>query len=237
MKHTTFFIITVLLSLFPCLAADAPMRARPKLQIVNGSAQPVDLFWLKSDTERVPNGSLAPGKDKVITTTIGHRLVVVGREDKTEATVASEVPVQGFRFDPKGRDGVPAFYTQRVEAHGFPIVASAKVNPYALKEAAFLVDLMLASRPDVRAAMIKSGARMCLLAHDEFTSDLPEFARFAKEPEPDFPTFTGKEFWDARARGTGGSPTDPFCTSAEENILGFPGDPYSEECKIGRAHV
>ena len=69
-----------------------------------------------------------------------------------------EVAVQAFRFDPPDKDGVPAFYTQRVSADGFPIVASAKVNPYALKEAAYLVDLMLARRPDVRTAMIRSGA-------------------------------------------------------------------------------
>ena len=203
---------------------------RPRLQIINGSTEPIDIFWLKGDGERVLNGSAEPGADNIITTVIGHQFVVVGRKDKTEVKVTSEVPVQGCHFDPQGKDGVPAFYTQAVSAHGFPIVASAKVNPYALKEAAFLVDLMLASRPDVRAALIKSGARMCLLAHDEFTSDLPEFARFAKDPNPDFPTFTGKEFWDARARGTGGSPTDPFCTSAEENLLGFPGDPYAAEC-------
>jgi hypothetical protein len=59
---------------------------------------------------------------------------------------------------------VPSFYTQRVEASGFPIVASGKVNPYALKEAAYLLDLMLAKRPDVRAAMIQSGARLCVMA-------------------------------------------------------------------------
>ena len=45
------------------------------------------------------------------------------------------VPVQAVRFDPKGQDGIPAFYAQRVSASGFPIVASANVNPYALKEA------------------------------------------------------------------------------------------------------
>ena len=39
-----------------------------------------------------------------------------------------------------------------------------------------------------------------------------------------------KTFWDARARGTGGSQNDPFCSSAEENVLGFPGDPYATEC-------
>ena len=230
MKHTAFFIITCVLSLFPCLAADAPMRSRPKLQIINSSRQPIDIFWLKSDTERVPNGSVAPGQDTVMTTTIGHRFEVVGREDKATATVTSAVPVQGFRFDPAGKNGVPAFYTQSVSANGFPIVASAKVNPYALREAAFLVDMMLAKRPDVRTAMIQSGARMCIMAHDEFTTDLPEFARMAGEKVDEFPGLPAKDYWDARARGLGGSETDPLCSVAEENVLCLPGDPYSTEC-------
>jgi hypothetical protein len=210
-----------------CPAAEPP---RPKLQIINGSRQPIDIFWLKSDTERVPNGSVAPGNDTVGTTTIGHRFEVVGREDKTSATVTSAVPVQAFRFDPSGKDGVPPFYTQTLSANGFPIVASAKVNPYALKEAAFLVDMMLAKRPDVRAAMIQSGARMCIMAHDEYTTDLPEFARMAGEKMKEFPGLSAKDFWDARARGLGGSETDPLCSVAEENVLCFPGDPYSAEC-------
>jgi len=37
--------------------AQAP---RPRLQVINGSTQPVDVFWLKSETERVPNGTVAP---------------------------------------------------------------------------------------------------------------------------------------------------------------------------------
>lgn len=209
----------------PVTAQPGASPLRPKLQIINGSNEAVDIFWLKNDRERVPNGSLEAGKDTTITTTLGHRFAIVGRDDKAESIITSEVPVQAFRFG-----GVPAFYTQQVEAHGFPIVASAKVNPYALKEAAYLIDLMLAKRPDVRKAMIKSGCRMCLLAHNEFTTDLPEFVRMADEPSPNFPNLSGKDFWDARARGTGGSQDDPFCTSAEENILFFPGDPYSAEC-------
>ena len=51
---------------------------------------------------------------------------------------------------------VPAFYTQAVSADGFPIVASAKVNPYALKEAAFLVSLMLEKRPDHRPQTVEA---------------------------------------------------------------------------------
>jgi hypothetical protein len=205
---------------------------RPRLQIINGSSQTVNIFWLKSDTERVSNGSVAPGKNTVITTTLGHRFEVVGRDDKAAATVTSKVPVQGFRFDPQARSGVPSFYSQSASAGGFPIVASAKVNPYALKEAAYIVNLMLAKRPEVRAAMIKSGARVCVMACNEYTTDLPEFAWLAEEKVPGFEKLTAKDYWDARARGLGGSETDPYCSTGEENLLGYPGDPYSKETNL-----
>ena len=113
----------------------------------------------------------------------------------------------------------PPFYKKYIDAGGYPIVASTNVNDYALKEAAYLVNLMLAKRPDVLAAMVKSGSRMCIIAHNEFTTDLPEWAKMKP-----------KDFWDARARGTGGSATDPFCSSAEENLLAYAGDPYAAEC-------
>jgi len=144
-------IATPLLALLALVhAAGVPEPARPKLQFINGSTETMDIFWLKSDTERVLNGSVPPGKDTRIATTLGHRFEVVGRDDKTAAKVISEVPVQGFRFDPRGRDGVPWHYAQSVRAGGFPIVASARVNPYAIKEAAFIVTMMLAKRPEVR---------------------------------------------------------------------------------------
>jgi dipeptidyl-peptidase 4 len=207
-------------------AAEAP---RPTLQFINGSAQAVDIFWLKSATERVPNGSLAPRESTVVTTSLGHRFAVVGREDGSERTVTSEVPVQALRFDPPDPDGIPAYYKQRTYAGGFPIVASAQVNPYALKEAAYLVDLMLARRPDVRAAMFRSGARLSILAWNEFTTEQPEWRWLSNDPVPGFPGVSPRDFYDARARGMGGSETDPFCSCGEENLLGYPGDPYSTE--------
>jgi hypothetical protein len=213
-------------------AADPPELPRPRLQIINGSSQTVDVFWLKSDTERVSNGSVAPGKNTVITTTLGHRFEVVGRDDKATATVTSEVSVQAFRFDPRGRGGVPSFYTQSVSAGGLPIVASGKVNPYALQEAAYIVNLMLANRPEVREAMIKSGSRVCVMACNEYTTDLPDFAWLAEEKVPGFDSLSPKDYWDARARGLGGSETDPYCSTAEENLLGYPGDPYSKETTL-----
>jgi len=233
MKHPLTLLTALLLAPLAALnAADAPRLPRPRLQVINGSNQTIDIFWLKSDDERVSNGSVAPGKNTVITTTLGHRFEVVGRDDKAAATVTSEVPGQGFRFDPRGRDGVPSFYTQSVSANGFPIVASAKVNPYALKEAAFIVNMMLANRPEVREAMIKSGARVCVMACNEYTTDLPEFTWLAEEKVPGFENLTAKDYWDARARGLGGSETDPYCSTGEENLLGYPGDPYSKETNL-----
>ena len=237
MPRASFIISSIALVLLNVItfvhAADEPAKQspRPRLQFLNGSKQTIDIYWLKSDTERVPNGTLEPGKDTIITTTLGHRFAVVGRDDKFESTVTSLVPVQGFRFDPPSKDGIPAFYTQLHLADGFPIVASKNVNPYALKEAAYILDLMLANRPDVRKAMVQSGARLCIIAHNEYTTDLPEFVRMSegRAPDPTMKNISAKDFWDARARGTGGSPTDPFVTCAEENVLGYPGDPYSTE--------
>ena len=210
--------------------AAGPEPVLPQLQIINGSSQPVDIFWLQSDTERVANGSIEPGKDKVIPASLGHRFEIVGRNDKATMTTTRDVPVKATRFAPQDQDGIPAFYSQRASANGFPIVASAKVNPYAVKEAVYLVNLMLANRPDVREAMIKSGARMCILAYDQFTTELPEFEHMKEEQVPGFETVSAKDFWDARARGLGGSETDPYCSVAEENLLCFPGDPYVLEC-------
>ena len=209
--------------------ADAAPVVRPKLQIINGGTHPVEVFWLKSDTERLKHATIATGKNLVIETTLGHRFALQGEKGEPEVSVTSEIAVQAYRYDPQAKDGVPSFYTQRADAHGYPVVASANVNPYALKEAVYLIDMLLAKRPDVRAAMIKSGSRMCLIAHNEFTTDQPEFAWLGEKPHADFPKFTGREYYDARARGLGGSQTDPFCSCAEENLLGYPGDPYEKE--------
>ena len=114
--------------------------------------------------------------------------------------------------------GLDPFYTKYVSADGYPIVASEKVNDYALKEAAFLVNTMLRTRPDVRKAMIQSGSRLIIMAYNEYTTDLPEQRNM-----------TPKDFWDARARGLGGSKTDAICSCGEENLLAFQGDPYSSE--------
>ncbi len=112
----------------------------------------------------------------------------------------------------------PDFYQKYLDADGYPILASARVNDYALREAAYLVKLLLAHRPDVKRAMVSSGSRLLIIGCDEYTTDIPEHAWL----EP-------KDFWDARARGLGGSETDPVCSCGEENLLAYEGDPYVAE--------
>jgi hypothetical protein len=119
---------------------------------------------------------------------------------------------------PPAELNLPPFYKKYISAQGLPIVASGAVNDYALKETAYLANLMLAKRPDVRTAMIANGSRVIIMGRAEFTTDVPEYAGFKP-----------KDYWDARARGLGGSQTDPVCSCAEENMLAFPGDPYASE--------
>ena len=110
------------------------------------------------------------------------------------------------------------FYKKYVSANGFPITSSDRVSDYALKEAAYILDIMLAKRPDVRKAMIDSGSRLIVMAYNEYSTDIPEYSHFRP-----------KDFYDRRARGFGGSQRDPLCSCAEENVLAYKGDPYHQE--------
>ena len=110
------------------------------------------------------------------------------------------------------------FYDQWLDAEGMPIVASAKVEPAALREAHFLIMKMLGDRPDILEALGANGVRFTVMAHDEWTTDVPEHADLAPA-----------RFWDRRARGLGPTPARPSVSCGEENLLAFPGDPYSTE--------
>jgi len=130
------------------------------------------------------------------------------------AAVCEDTPITTPPVEMK----LPAFYAKYISANGYPIISSAKVSDYALKEAAYIVNSLLAHRPDIRKAMIESGSRLVVMSYAEFTTDVPEYA-----------SFKPKDYWDRRARGLGGSVTDPLCSCAEENLLAFEGDPYSTE--------
>ncbi len=111
------------------------------------------------------------------------------------------------------------FYEKLVSVEGLPIVSSKRPRDAALREAAYLVGIMLSRRPDVREAMIAQRVRVTIMAYDEYTTQVPEHS----DLEPG-------DWWDRRARGLGSTPERPAVSGAEENLLGFEGDPYRTEC-------
>ena len=130
---------------------------------------------------------------------------------------ASDIPFADVPFDvtdiPEPAPPPPAvrdffqldpYYQQWINVRGFPVLASAEVRPYTLKEAAWTIGHMVGHRPDILKAMAQIKARFSIVPHNKHLPDIPEydFGRL------DF-------FWEMRARGVGGLTT----TSPEENII------------------
>ena len=118
------------------------------------------------------------------------------------------------------------FYKKSLDDHGLWIVSSEKPSDFALYEAAYIVDHMLANRDDLRAALIKNNVRLVVMAYNEFTTDIPEHSHLRP---PKDSKLTGKQYWDRRARGLGGTRADPLTSCGEENLLNLKGDPYAGE--------
>ena len=110
------------------------------------------------------------------------------------------------------------FYQKHIAVAGFPIVGSAKVSDHALREAAWIVRHVVGQRDDILQAMAANKVRLVVMAWDEYTTDVPEHSQL----QP-------KVFWDRRARGLGATLHNPVVSCAEENLLGYPNDPYATE--------
>jgi alpha-glucosidase len=114
----------------------------------------------------------------------------------------------------RGRLDLDPFYQKHLDLEGLPVLSSAKVSDAALVEAAYLIRQMLAQRPDILKAMVKSRVRFVVMAPTEMTTDVPEQRNM-----------TPKDYWDRRARGLGGRIT----SCGEENLLNLKGDRYRNE--------
>ncbi len=136
---------------------------------------------------------------------------------------------------------VDTFYKKYSDAFGIPIVSSAKVPDDALLMARDIVNYMLVKRPDVRSALMRSKARVLVMAATEMETDLPERSNWKKPTRDDrrltpgerdnydkpggIASMTDRDYWNRRARGMGGNVT----SCAEENLLGYPGTRYYGE--------
>jgi cyclophilin family peptidyl-prolyl cis-trans isomerase len=110
------------------------------------------------------------------------------------------------------------FYQKYLDLEGLPIVGSSNVSDYALLEAKWIVRHMLTNRTDILHAMADNNVRLAVMAWNEFTTDIPEHS-----------DLKSAVYWDRRARGLGATSVRPAVSCAEENLLCYPGDPYSTE--------
>lgn len=94
---------------------------------------------------------------------------------------------EAFRLD--------QFYQQWIDIDGFPILASAKVSPYAVKEVAYLIYQITRHSPAALQAMVENKVRFSIIAHNERKSDVPEHSiQLSIHPEP-------RSYYDMRRGG------------------------------------
>ncbi len=112
---------------------------------------------------------------------------------------------QAFELDP--------FYQQWTDVEGFPVVASEKVSPYALKEAAWLIWQMIGHRPEMLHTFVQKRVRFVVIGHTEIPTDIPDYS----DEGPDFLTYRQRGF------GGGGLSGHTAVSSSEEDLLHYPG--------------
>ena len=100
------------------------------------------------------------------------------------------------------------FYQQWIDVDGYPILASAKVSPYAVKEVAWLIHQITRHTPAALQAMVQNKVRFSIIGHNERTTEIPEHRI---HPEPHF-------FYDVRSRG-GYCPLCLTVSAPEETVL------------------
>ncbi len=118
-------------------------------------------------------------------------LIVLPHLKEAATPVVSEPPASL-----RERLNLSPTYVKYVDVQGFPVLGSARVSDYAMKEAAYLVSRMLEGREDVLREMARNRTRLAVMASTEMTTDVPEHA----DLEP-------KAYWDRRASGLGATRT------------------------------
>jgi hypothetical protein len=158
------------------------------------------------------------------------------------AASLSAAPAGSFSSIPIG--AVPAslhldpFYSKYTDAGGVAIVGSARVPNDALLIARDIVRALLAHRRDLRRELVRRGTRVAVMAAEEGMTDLPEHRHWKKpalndprltacerERYPEIEAMSDREYWNRRARGSGGF----FTTVGAENLLATPGARYFGE--------
>src|ERR1041385_884517 len=115
---------------------------------------------------------------------------------------------------PRSRELSRQFYKKYIDVQGLPVVAADEVADTALQRTYSIVTHLLAGRPDVLQAMVKTNMYLIIIGKDQVYTDMPEYRN---APNPGY--------LNERGRGTGGRPT----SFGEENLLSLPIDRYDDE--------
>ena len=134
--------------------------------------------------------------------------------------IMDTIPGNPVVTTPPAELGLDPFYKKYIDAKGIPVVSSELVPDDALIMVMRMANRMLEMIPEVKDKMIAFHARIGIMSKDEVTTDIPEHAYLADDPNTD---------WDARARGLGGTVSVPITTCAEENVLCYQIDRYAAE--------
>lgn len=150
---------------------------------------------------------------QISTTIFLFLLCACGSDDVVEDDVVdSEVPSEL---------GLDTFYKKYRDAEGIPVVSSENVPDEALEKAKTIALEMLAKRPEIKTKLMENQLRIGVIGKNEVTTDIPEHS----DLNIAFPNTN----WDTRARGLGATIQRPVSTCAEENLLCYSVDVFSQE--------
>ena len=118
------------------------------------------------------------------------------------------------------------FYRKCTLVQGILIATSDRVSDLAIREAAYQFDMVMQRIHADVARRIREGNVLCvLIAHDEFTSQLPQFTTDKTGKELDFYNWRQRGFL-RRVKG------QPIVVFAEEDVLEFEGGMQNESILI-----
>jgi len=161
--------------------------------------------------------------DAMSTTTTIETTTTAVRDSTTTSTTSSTttttVPQSECIVRSVGTD--EDFYRETCEQTGIAIVAGDPVVSGALEAAADRMAAMLASRPDIAAALASSVEHVAIIGRDQRITTLPDFEElYSIHPGTD---------WNRLGRSFPGTEEIPVPAGAEENLLCLESDRYEGE--------
>ncbi len=99
-----------------------------------------------------------------------------------------------------------------LDAAGIPVMSSSNVPDAALHQFAYVINMMLRKRPDIKQRLQRDFIKFIVIGSSERTSQMPEYIGVNEDTRAVFD-------YDIRTRGLGATTARPASSSSEENIL------------------